>query len=313
MRDPFVNGMLELSNDPETIFLTGDLGFGALEPLRATMGDRFINAGIAEQNMVSMAAGLAYSGLSPWCYSIAPFVYARPYEQIRNDVGLHDLSVKLVGNGGGYGYGVMGATHHAIEDYGVMGTVQHMTCYIPAFDPDVRHCLDRMHRSQHPSYLRLGRQEYETWLPDYKPWRQLVAGRSYKPAPVIVAVGPVAGALMENLTKGDGPYVTDCWEPSARQALWVVSELPILDLPPAFIEQVWNNEVIVVEEHIEQGSFGQQLAYALAKRGIPIFNMRHFCARGYTSGRYGSQQFHRAESGIDVEEICRNLREYTRL
>ena len=84
------------------------------------MGERFINAGVAEQNMVSVAAGLAKAGLRPWVYSIAPFLYARAFEQIRNDVCLHGMPVILVGNGGGYGYGVMGSTHHAIEDYGVL-------------------------------------------------------------------------------------------------------------------------------------------------------------------------------------------------
>ena len=87
------------------------------------MGSRFINAGVSEQNMVSVAAGLARSGLRPWTYSIAPFLYARPFEQIRNDVCFHHLPVILVGNGGGYGYGVMGSSHHALEDYGCLLTL----------------------------------------------------------------------------------------------------------------------------------------------------------------------------------------------
>ena len=118
MRNAFCQALVEAASRAEFVFLTGDLGFRALEPLRDALGSRFINAGVAEQNMVSVAAGLARSGLRPWVYSIAPFVYARPFEQIRNDVCLHRLPVVLVGNGGGYGYGVMGATHHALEDYG---------------------------------------------------------------------------------------------------------------------------------------------------------------------------------------------------
>src|SRR4051812_46697344 len=134
MRNAFCQAMLELSAaDDRLVFLTGDLGFGALEPLRDALGSRFINAGVAEQNMISVAAGLARSGLRPWTYSIAPFIYARPFEQIRNDVCLHKLPVILVGNGGGYGYGVMGATHHAIEDYGTLLVLQHMQAIIPAF------------------------------------------------------------------------------------------------------------------------------------------------------------------------------------
>ena len=86
MRQEFCRTLLEFSARPEFVFLTGDLGFMALEPLREAMGQRFINAGVAEQNMVGVAAGLAKSGLRPWAYSIAPFLYARPFEHIRNDI-----------------------------------------------------------------------------------------------------------------------------------------------------------------------------------------------------------------------------------
>ena len=89
MRNVFCQSLVEAARVPEFVFLTGDLGFKALEPLRESLGARFINAGVAEQNMVSVAAGLARAGLRPWVYSIAPFVYARPFEQIRNDVCLH--------------------------------------------------------------------------------------------------------------------------------------------------------------------------------------------------------------------------------
>ena len=137
MRQAFCNGLVQRAGLPEFVFLTGDLGFKALEPLRDALGSRFINAGVSEQNMVSVAAGLARSGLRPWTYSIAPFLYARPFEQIRNDVCLHDLPVILVGNGGGYGYGVMGSSHHALEDYGCLLTLPNMRAFVPAFDSDL--------------------------------------------------------------------------------------------------------------------------------------------------------------------------------
>jgi len=111
MRKPFVEAVLRHVKPVTSVFMTGDLGFMALEPVREAFGGRFINAGVAEQNMISVAAGLAKTGLEVWAYSIAPFCYARPFEQIRNDVCLHRLPVHLVGNGGGYGYGVMGSTH----------------------------------------------------------------------------------------------------------------------------------------------------------------------------------------------------------
>lgn len=99
MRKQLCDALVARSVKPEMVFLTGDLGFMALEPLQAVMGSRFINAGVAEQNMISVAAALARQDFEVWAYSIAPFVYARPFEQIRNDITFHNLPVKLIGNG----------------------------------------------------------------------------------------------------------------------------------------------------------------------------------------------------------------------
>jgi hypothetical protein len=109
--------------------------------------------------MVSVAAGLAQAGLKPWVYSIAPYVYARAFEQIRNDVCLHNLPVFLVGNGGGYAYGVMGPTHHAIEDYGTLLGLPHLSVYVPAFRDDESKAASRITAAAKPAYLRLGRDE----------------------------------------------------------------------------------------------------------------------------------------------------------
>jgi len=133
MRSAFCSAMVAVAERPELVFLTGDLGFMALEPLRDSLGRRFINAGVAEQNMIGVASGLARAGWRPWAYSIAPFIYARPYEQLRNDVAMHALPVAMVGNGGGYGYGVMGATHHALEDYGAVLALGGIRVVVPAY------------------------------------------------------------------------------------------------------------------------------------------------------------------------------------
>ena len=96
MRAQFCDAMLAQARRERMVFLTGDLGFMALEPLQAALGHRFINAGVAEQNMMSVAAGLSREGFEVWAYSIAPFCYARPFEQIRNDIAFHGLPVRLV-------------------------------------------------------------------------------------------------------------------------------------------------------------------------------------------------------------------------
>src|SRR3954468_4438633 len=125
------------THEARLIFLTGDLGFGALENVKASLGSRFVNMGVSEQNMVSVAAGLAQQGLFPVCYSIAPFAVFRPLEQIRLDVALHNLPVKIVGNGGGYGYGIMGASHHALEDLAVLSCLPNLQCFVPLSNSDV--------------------------------------------------------------------------------------------------------------------------------------------------------------------------------
>jgi len=117
--------------DERFVFMTGDLGFGVVEPLEA-LGPRFVNAGIAEANMVSMAASLAASGLRPWCYSIVPFMTVRCIEQIRNDVCYERRAVHLVGIGGGYSYGTLGPTHHALEDASMLAAIPHLTIASPS-------------------------------------------------------------------------------------------------------------------------------------------------------------------------------------
>src|SRR3954467_2325118 len=147
MRAEFAQAMLALfERRKDLAFITGDLGYMALEGVAQAYGERFINAGVAEQNAVSLAAGLARAGQLPWVYSAATFTVLRPYEQIRNDVCLHKLPVKLVGNGGGYAYGIMGATHHALEDIGALRVLPNMRIYLPLVAEDIADVVGLMVR-----------------------------------------------------------------------------------------------------------------------------------------------------------------------
>jgi transketolase len=278
---------------PNFVFLTGDLGFKALEPLQEAMGSRFINAGVSEQNMVSVAAGLARSGLRPWTYSIAPFLYARPFEQIRNDVCFHHLPVILVGNGGGYGYGVMGSSHHALEDYGCLLTLPHMRAFVPAFDSDVSTMIPMLMRCDGPVYLRLGlSEEPKGWpVPKYAPWRKLLSGNGS----VLAGVGPLVGGMLTALEQ---------LKEDVRPEVWLVTELPITEVPAEFMESVRRTRrLLVLEEHTVHGGFGQMLAHQLTAAGVSLDSFTHKHALGYVSGLYGSQKFHRAECGLDVASI----------
>ncbi len=299
MRNILCRTLVENASDPKLVFLTGDLGFMSLEPLRDALGERFINAGIAEQNMVSVAAGLARTGLRPWVYSIAPFVYARPYEHIRNDICMHHLPVMLVGNGGGYAYGSMGGTHHALEDYGALLCLQDIKVYVPAFAPDVPIIVCQLMRQSGPGYLRLGRCELPKGveLPEYAAWRRLLRGKG----PTMVAAGPLAGAILS---------FTATLPQEQQPDLWVVTELPLSteSIPEGLLSSLRSSQrLIVVEEHVANGGIGQMLSYCLALMGRmpPVFS--HRCAVGYVSARYGSQKFHRKECGLDPDSILKEL------
>ena len=289
--------MVELAVRPDLVFLTGDLGFMALEPLRGVLESRFINAGVAEQNMIGVAAGLARAGFRPWAYSIAPFIYARPFEQVRNDVCLHGLPVVLVGNGGGYGYGVMGATHHALEDYGSLLTLNKMRAYVPAFDSDITAVVGDLINVAHPAYLRLGLDEApKSYVPpEYAAWRRVLCGNKA----TVLACGPIVGGLIASLM--DTP-------PSTRPNVWLVSELPIATLPNDFVGDVrQSRHVVVIEEHVAVGGVGSQVARQLLLQGATPERFTHHCAAGYPSGRYGGQQFHRRECGLDAQSILASL------
>ena len=300
MRNEFCSAMVQQASRTDFVFLTGDLGFNALEPLQKAAGSRFLNAGVAEQNMVSVAAGLASTGLKPWVYSIAPFVFARPLEQIRNDVCLHDLPVKLVGNGGGYAYGVMGASHHAIEDYGILLSLLNMRVFVPAFGSDISPVVDRLMGLSHPAYLRLGRDEAPRGLevPTYAPWRKILPGEG----PVLLLVGPLAGNLLRPFL--EKPH-------SERPRAWVISELPVEEknLPAEFLSDLrGSGHLMVAEEHVAHGSVGEALIRCLALKGEGPKRFSHFYAKGYLSRYYGSQQFHREECGLTPENILKEMK-----
>lgn len=298
MRRELCRLLVEAADRPDLVFLTGDLGFGALEPLRETLGGRFINAGVAEQNMVSVAAGLVHVGFRPWIYSIAPFLYARAFEQIRNDICLHNLAVVMVGNGGGYGYGVMGATHHALEDYGTLLCLPRLRVFIPAFANDLQTIIPKLFTATYPAYLRLGAAEKSTLqqsLPPYAAWRKLLAG----PGLTMLVAGPLASGILEAVAQVPA---------DRRPAFWLVSELPLDDVPDQFLQDVMNSgHLLVVEEHVVQGGIGQMIAHHLIRMGKvpPLFTFRS--ALGYVSGRYGSQQFHRKECGLDPASIVNEI------
>lgn len=296
MKKEFADAILkEGLSDPNLIFMTGDLGYNAFEELVKQLTNRFINAGVAEQSMVSIAAGIAKSGFQPWVYSIAPFLVLKTVEQIRNDVCHMKLPVKLVGNGGGYGYGIMGSTHHLLEDLAILSALPEIELYIPAFSEDVATIVKKMHASKKPGYLRLGLgKPSPVKLSAYSPFRRIVPGKKV----TIVTVGPLVHQALEAL---QSVKQTD------RVDLWNITRLPFT-IPEGFFESVKKTKsLLIYEEHTRRSGVGEKVLAELARSSISVRVVRHFSAEGYPSKLYGDQNYHLKEHQLDAQNITRHL------
>lgn len=158
MRDAFVRTLEKLcQSDGDIFLLTADLGFKLFDSFREKYPERFLNMGIAETNMIGVAAGLSLSGKKVYCYSMIPFLIMRCFEHIRIDICYHNLDVRLVGVGGGLVYGLEGVTHHATEDITIMRSLPNMTVVAPGDPYEVSACIEASASYKGPMYIRLGR------------------------------------------------------------------------------------------------------------------------------------------------------------
>lgn len=284
--------------DDSIVFITGDLGYNALENLQEKLGKRFINAGVAEQNMVGVAAGFAHKGYKVFCYSIAPFIVYRCLEQFRNDVCFNNLPVFLVGNGGGYGYGIMGSSHHAIEDLACLSGLQNANVWVPAFSDEVESAIRQIRHDARPAYLRLGAgktaPENSAMSGSFKIIHQGNAAEI-----TIFALGPIANNVMTALSLSA--------ELTSR-----VNVVTALHFPLQLGNEVTNlvkkaPSVLVAEEHVSTGGLAQQLSVQLLENGLFPRSFRSLKAEGYPNGKYGSQTYHQKISGLDADSILSEI------
>jgi len=298
MRKEFSQHIEKLASENESIiFITGDLGFMALENVQQAIGERFVNGGVSEQNIITMAAAMASEGLIPICYSIAPFIVFRPAEQIRLDVCLHNMNVKIVGNGGGYGYGIMGATHHAIEDIAVLSSFQNMRCFVPFCNEDVETTIDAMFAYKGPSYLRLGYGEKPSSLeiPAFSSIRQLGKGDKI----TIIGMGSIVLNAFKALENMEHSFAD----------IFVISEIPIIELSEDLKASITKTQkVLVIEEHVCRGGIGEHIASLILKEKLPCKDFGHLFAKGYPNGLYGSQSYHQEINNLDSESILKELK-----
>jgi transketolase len=306
MRVDFVKAIeAVLAGDAKAMFVTGDLGYSALEGIASKYGRRFLNAGVAEQNMVGVAAGLALAGMRPWVYSIAPFATYRCLEQIRNDVCLHRLPVRIVGNGGGYTYGIMGATHHALEDLAVLRALPNMRLFFPCSNDHVAAAVRQIAELNGPSYLRLAISPYTTPLAPLSEQpqtltRQYAARRDPRaPSVTIIGVGHGVQLALRALASGGLEH--------KNVDVFGVARFPWDFAVDATLVRsvIESGNVVTVEEHYADGGMGESLRAALpATRSF-----RSLAAAYFPEQRYGSPTFHLEQCGLTPDALVRAVLE----
>ena len=282
--------------------MTGDLGFMALEPFRDRFPDRFYNMGVAEQNMVGVATGLAEAGFIPFCYSIVPFAVLRPYEFIRNGPVLHGLPVRIVGMGGGFEYGTAGATHYGIEDVGAMRLLQDMAVVAPADADQAATAVGVLGSWPGPAYLRLGKND-RLRVPGLDGRFELARAEQVREGSdvVLFAMGSVGASVVDAALALERDGIS-----AAVVVLASVSPPPTDDI----IRLVSAHpKAVTVEAHVTNGGIGSLVAEIIAENGAECHLLRMGIDRPY-GGRGGSEAFLNETHGLSATCIADRVRSF---
>ncbi|PSO23650.1 transketolase family protein [Bradyrhizobium sp. MOS002] len=257
MRTTFIETLSQAaSENPDIWLLCGDLGYTVLEPFAAKFPDRYLNVGVAEQNMAGIAAGIALSGKTVFIYSIGNFPTLRCLEQLRNDVCYHGADVKIVAVGAGYAYGSQGYTHHALEDVGIMSMLPGIEVFVPCDPNEVRAATRLVATSRKPAYLRLSRAGEPNLgsaeVTDLRKPRVLRQGQEI----VILASGPIASRALQ---------AADELAKRGRD-VGVVSVSCLKPFDETLIRKLARDAALLVtiEEHILRGGLFSLVAAAIA-------------------------------------------------
>ena len=301
MRTAFIETLLELAEQDDRIWLlTGDLGFSVLEPFVKLFPDRFVNMGVAEQNMTGVAAGLALEGKIVFTYSIANFPVMRCLEQIRNDVCYHNLNVKIVAVGGGVAYGAAGYTHFAVEDLAVMRAMPNMTVIAPGDPTEAGLATRAIKELDGPGYLRLGKAR-ETCVYQTQPLFKIGKAITVREGNdiTLISTGGILGEVL-----------------SAAEQLALQFQTRVLSMPTvkpldqdAVRKAADETKLIVtVEEHSKIGGLGDAVAEILI---MERFNCKvlKLALDNTLHSNVGSQNFLRPLFSLDAAGIARAVRE----
>jgi transketolase len=300
VRTAFIETFSELAALDERVWLlTGDLGFSVVEGFARRFPKRFVNVGVAEQNLIGVAAGLALSGKIPFAYSIANFPVMRCLEQLRNDVCYHALPVRVVAVGGGMAYGTAGFTHHGIEDLGVLRTLPNLTVLAPADPHETRAVVRALVDLPGPAYLRLGKAGEPVVHPAPP---DLVLGKAlWLREGKDLAVLSTGGVLGEALAA-----VRALETAGISAALLSVHTIYPLD-EEAVARASSSGKVLTVEEH-GRGGLASAVAEALCRAGRPV-RLRSLRLPDAPFVEVYSQEAARRRCGLDSEGIVQAARE----
>ena len=300
MRNTVINGLVGIARqDSNVALIVGDLGYGVVDEFARLFPERFIDAGISEQAMTSLAAGLALEGFEPYIYSIGNFPTLRCLEQIRNDVCERGLRVRIIAVGSGFPYGQLGMSHHATEELAALRALPGMRIFTPTGPRDAKLALDAAHACDGPCYLRLAKGGEKDLYPE---GAELDVYHAFELVPRgevnILASGAVASEAVgaaELLSKWGidaGVYLFAAVKPldsSTVRELASVSKL-----------------LVTVEEHNVIGGFGGAVAEAVSE--MPGSGARAPLLRlglqDIFSPGVGDAAWLRAKCGIDAEGIA---------
>jgi transketolase len=297
MRKTFIDTLIELAaQDARIVLLTGDLGFRLMEPYAERFPERFINVGVAEQNMVGIATGLAEAGLIPFAYSITPFAVLRPYEFIRNGPIYHQLPVRIVGAGGGFDYSHEGMSHFAVEDIGVLRVQPGIKIIVPADHEQARNALLQSWDLPGPIYYRLAKGERRT-VPGLNGEFLLGRLQLLREGSDVLLVG--MGSIATEVAAA-ADLISDARVTCAVAVLASVNPAPIKELEDVLARFPL---VVTVEAHHITGGLGSLVAEVIADGGIHCRLLR--CGATATpAGLNGSHDYLLQSAGLKAAQIA---------
>jgi transketolase len=298
MRDEFVGRLTQMAErDARIMLVTGDLGFGVLTEFARRFPRQFINAGVAEQNMTSLAAGLALEGYIVFTYSIANFAFMRCLEQIRNDAAYHRANVNVVAVGGGFSYGQLGVSHHATEDLSIMRAIPELTVMCPGDAWEAAEAAEAVAYRAGASYIRLDRSSAERIE---QPGELFELGKART-----IRAGTDATLLSA------GGMLSIAREAAAQLALagiqcQVTSVHTLVPFDESAILEAARRTggIVTLEEHTVEGGLGSAVAERLLERGCMPGFFHRIGLRGDFPSVVGSQAYLRLLYGLDAHSVA---------